>query len=80
MSGAALAIVLVHLTFVGAAPQTDESVEAHLWQLLMFGQVPIAAIFALTQLAGNPQSTLRVLGLQLAAALAVLTPVCLLHW
>lgn len=30
MSAAALAIVLVHLAFVGAAPQPDEGTEAHL--------------------------------------------------
>ena len=38
MSGAAVAIVLIHPTFVGAAPQTDEGTEAHLWQLLMAGR------------------------------------------
>jgi hypothetical protein len=80
MSGAAVAIVLAHLAFVGAAPQADEGTEAHLWQLLMAGQVPIVAFFALTQVARNPGPALRLLGLQVAAALAALAPVYLLHW
>jgi hypothetical protein len=80
MSGAAFAIVLIHLTLVGAAPQTDEGAEAHLWQLLMAGQIPIVAFFAFTRLARYPRPTLRVLCLQAAAALAALAPVYLLHW
>jgi hypothetical protein len=80
MSGAAVAIVLLHLVFVGSAPQADEGTEAHLWQLLMAGQVPIVAFFAVTHLSRDPGSALRVLGLQAAAALAALTPVYLLHW
>ena len=79
-SGAAVAIVLIHLTFVGAAPQTDEGAEAHLWQLLMAGQIPIVVFFAFTRLSRNPQAALSVLGLQAAAALAALAPVYLLHW
>lgn len=80
MSGAALAIVLIHLVFVGAAPQADEGTEAHLWQLLMAGQIPIVAFFAITRVERDPQSTLRVLGLQGIAALSALAPVYLLHW
>jgi hypothetical protein len=72
MCGAALAVVLVHLTFVGSAPQPDEGAEAHLWQLLMAGQVPIVAFFTFSSLARNPPFAVRVLGLQAAAALAAL--------
>jgi hypothetical protein len=80
MSAAAVAIVLVHLAFVGAAPQPDEGTEAHLWQLLMLGQLPIVAFFALTHVARNPGPALRLLGLQGVAAVAALAPVYLLHW
>ncbi len=80
MSGAAVAIVLLHLAFIGTAPQADEGTEAHLWQLLMAGQIPIVAFFALTRVARNPGQALSVLGLQVAAALAALAPVYLLHW
>jgi len=80
MSTAALAIVLVHAALVGSARQADEGTEAHLWQLLMVGQLPIVALFALTRLERDPPSALGVLGLQTAAALAALAPVYLLHW
>jgi hypothetical protein len=80
MSAAAVAVVLIHLTFIGPAPQPDEGTEAHLWQLLMVGQLPIVMFFALTRLPDNPGSALRVLGLQAAAAVAALAPVYLLRW
>jgi len=80
MSGAAVLIVLVHFALVGAAPQADEGAEAHLWQLLIAGQVPIVALCALLGLARDRRSALRVLGLQAAAALVALAPVYLLRW
>ena len=80
MSGAALAIVLVHLTLFGAARQADEGAEAHLWQLLMLGQVPVIAFFALTRLARHPAAALPVLGVQAAAAVAAMAPIYLLRW
>jgi hypothetical protein len=61
MSAAAVGIDLVHLMWVGAAPQTDEGAEAHLWQLLMVGQIPIVVFFAVTGLARNPRRALGVL-------------------
>ena len=80
MSSAALAIVLVHLTFFGAARQADEGAEAHIWQLLMVGQIPVIAFFVLTRLTRDPASALRILGVQAAAALAAMAPVYLLGW
>ncbi len=80
MSGAALAIVIGHIALVGIAPQPDEGAEAHVWQLLMAGQLPIVAFFAVTSLPRRPGSTLIVLTLQAVAALAALAPVFLLRW
>ena len=80
MSGAAVRIVLLHLAFAGSAAQADEGTEAHLWQLLMVGQVPIVVFFALTPMARSPAVALRVLALQVAAALVALVPVYLLRW
>jgi hypothetical protein len=80
MSAAAIAIVVVHLAMVGSAPQPDEGTEAHLWQLLMAGQIPFVAFVALTRLARSPGLALRMLGLHAAAALAALLSVYLLHW
>ena len=80
LSLAALAIVLLYLAAHGPAPQADEGAEAHLWQLLMAGQVPIVLFFAVKWLPRSPRQAAPVLGLQIAAALAAMAPVFLLHW
>ena len=43
MSLAALALIFWHIAVAGVARQADEGAEAHLWQLLMAGQIPIIA-------------------------------------
>jgi hypothetical protein len=78
MSIAALAVLLGHLVFVGTAREADEGTAAHLWQLLMAGQLPVIAFFAITWLPQRPRHALIVLGLQLAAGLAAAAPVFLL--
>ena len=80
MSLAALAIVMTYLALHGSAPQPDENAAAHLWQLLMAGQVPIVAFFAIRWLPQSPRKALPVLALQIAAALAAMAPVFLLGW
>ena len=80
MSLAALALVLGHLVTAGTAPQADEGAAAHLWQLLMAGQLPVVMYFAARWLPQRPRQALPVLALHLGAALAALAPVFLLHW
>ena len=80
MSVAALAIVLGHIAVAGIARQPDEGTEAHLWQLLMAGQLPVVAFFAVTSVPKRTGPALLVLALQAAAGLAALAPVFLLHW
>ena len=80
MSCAALAIVLGQIVLVGVARQADEGTAAHLWQLLMAGQLPVILFFAVTWLPRRPRQTLLVLALQAGAALAALAPVFLLNW
>lgn len=80
MSSIALATVLVYLARNGPAPQPDEGAAAHLWQLLMAGQLLIVACFAVKWLPQEPRPTLGVLGLQVVAAVAALAPVFLLGW
>jgi hypothetical protein len=75
MSLAALAIVIIHIIRFGTAREADEGTAAHLWQILMAGQLPIVAFFAIKWLPPNPKQGLVVLALQLVAALAALTPV-----
>jgi hypothetical protein len=80
MSAAALSIVLAYAAVHGTARQADEGGAAHLWQLLMAGQVPVIAFFAIKWLPAEPRAALAVLGLQVAAALAAMFPVWWFQW
>jgi len=80
MSIAAIATVLYHIAMFGIARQSDEGAAAHIWQLLMAGQVPIVAFYAIKWLPRTPRAALQVLGVQVAAALGALAPVYLLRW
>jgi hypothetical protein len=75
MSLAALAIVLGHIAMFGAAREADEGTAAHIWQLLMAGQVPVVAFFAVKWLPQTPRQALPILALQAVAGLAALAPV-----
>jgi len=79
MSLMALAIVLGFLVANGVVHQADEGTEAHLWQLLMAGQIPIVGLFAIKWLPRAPRQTLPVIALQAGAALASIAPVLFLH-
>jgi hypothetical protein len=75
MSVAALAVVLAHIAIFGVGREADEGTAAHLWQLLMAGQVPAVAYFSLKWLPRAPGQALCVLALQAVAALAACAPV-----
>jgi hypothetical protein len=62
----------------GIVRQPDEGTAAHLWQLLMAGQLPVLVFFAIKWLPRAPKQTLGVLALQAGAALASMAPVFLL--
>lgn len=78
MSLTALAVVLGSIIMFGAVHEADEGAVAHIWQLLMAGQVPILAYFVIRWLPRVPRQTLYVLALQIGVALAALAPVYLL--
>ncbi|HVS08108.1 MAG TPA: hypothetical protein VHK65_18330 [Candidatus Dormibacteraeota bacterium] len=79
MSIAALSLVLGHIAIYGVARQADEGAAAHIWQLLMAGQIPVIAVFATRWLPRTPGPALLVLGLQAVAVLAAAAPVFLLN-
>jgi hypothetical protein len=79
MSLAALATVIVHAAMFGTAREPDEGTAAHIWQLLMAGQVPIVVYFAINWLPRTPRQALPILALQAGAALSALAPVLLLN-
>jgi hypothetical protein len=63
----------------GLVREPDEGAVAHLWQLLMAGQMPLLAFFGIKWLPRAPKQTLFVLALQVGAALAAMAPVYFLH-
>ena len=71
MSVGALATIVWFVALHGVVHQPDEGAQAHLWQLLVAGQVPIIAFFALRWLPDAPRPAIVVLALQ-ATALMVL--------
>jgi hypothetical protein len=85
MSIAALIVVLGAVTFFGvgdsinAEGRPDEGAAAHIFQLLMIGQVPLIGFFCIRWLRRNLKPALMVLLLQAGAGLAAIAPVFLLH-
>ncbi len=75
MSLTALAVVLGHIAIYGVAREADEGAAAHIWQLLMAGQLPVVAFFAVKWLPRAPKPALGVLALQAGAVLASMAPV-----
>ena len=80
MSFGALATVISYVALFGPAPQADEGTAAHIWQILMAGQIPIILFFALRWLPRTPRQALLVLALQGSAALMAVAPVYLLKF
>lgn len=81
MSIAALSLVPVYLVINGVPqqPAEDEGTAAHLFQLLMAGQVPIIAFFAIKWLPKKPKEALVVLVLQFIAGVLAFVPVYILE-
>lgn len=77
LSVAALLLVLGHAAMFGIQPTADEGTPAHIFQLLMFTQLPIIGFFALRWLPESPRAALEVLVLQGAAAVAAIASVLL---
>ena len=75
MSLTALAVVLCSIAIFGVVHEPDEGAVAHIWQLLMAGQVPMLAYFLIRWLPREPRATLYVLAMQIGAALAAMAPV-----
>ena len=79
MSLIALAVVLGTIALFGVVHDSDEGAAAHVFQLMMAGQVPVLAFFVIKWLPKMPRRALSVFALQVAAALAALAPVYFLH-
>jgi len=79
MSCAALALLLSYLSFYGipdeAARHQDEGTAAHLFQLLMGGQLPIIAYFGLRWLPQAPRQAFIILAMQFLAGALAFAPI-----
>lgn len=75
MSCTALLIVLIHIALFGTAREADEGTAAHLFQILIAGQLPFIAFFVLKWLPRDPKHGLLIVALHVAAALVALAPV-----
>ncbi len=53
--------MLGHFAMFGAVHQADEGAAAHTWQILMAGQLPVAAYFAIKWMPRASRQTLTVL-------------------
>jgi hypothetical protein len=69
MSLAAFAMIVWFVAVHGVVHQADEGAQAHLWQMLVAGQVPICAYFASRWLPRARRPAIVVLALQIAAVL-----------
>jgi hypothetical protein len=84
MSLAGLALVVLKVlgdlvTYGAVVHEADEGTAAHVWQLLMVGQAPVMALFAIKWLRRAPGQTLCILALQTGAALASIAAVFFLR-
>lgn len=75
MSALAFATVISAVTLFGAKPEPDEGAVAHIFQILIAGQLPFLAWFAFHWLRNDFRSALSVIALQIAAIAIALFPV-----
>ena len=69
MSAAALSLLAGYVALVGIhEPRQDEGAAARIFQFLLSGQVPIVAVFAVQWLPKKPAIALRIIALQVIAA------------
>ena len=83
MSLTALALVIGYAAMVGTDPARqgdDEGAAAHIFQLLLAGQLPVVGYFAIRWLPTETRQAFVVLALQAAAGLAALFPVWWFEW
>ena len=78
MSLTALVIIAIQLVTHGMAPELDEHVVAHLWQVLMAAQLPVIGFFAFRWLPRAPWQAGTVLMVQALSWAAAAVPVRLL--
>ena len=77
MSFVALAMILGYVAMFGVVHNQDEGAPAHIFQLLILAELPIAAFFGLRWITRKPKETLIVLVVQ---AIAWIIPILTVMW
>ena len=80
MSIGALVLVGVQIIVHGTQPERDEGALAHVWQLLILGQLPIISFFVFRWLRAYPRQGAVVLAAQFLAAALAFAPVHAMGW
>lgn len=80
MSLTALVLVAAQISIHGLSPEPDEGALAHLYQLLVVGQIPVIAFFGVRWFRLAPSQGWRVVAAQGLALAAALLPVYVLGW
>ena len=77
MSLSAILLLAGHLAIFGIPqnPPKDEGTAAHIFQLLMAGQIPVIILFAIMWLPKKPKEAAQIIGLQFVAILLAFAPV-----
>ena len=70
MSLAALGLVLSHAAIFGVVHEADEGAAAHVWQILMAGQIPFVIYFMVKWLPRRVKESMLVLALLASTWLA----------
>lgn len=65
----------IAITVNSVVREADEGTVAHLFQLLMVASFIMSGAFLIRWLARDPRQTLRILAIQIGAALVALAPV-----
>lgn len=80
LSLAAIGLIVVHVVFVGVAPQADEGAEARIFQVLMLLDALVIGAFAVRWLPVAPKAAFAVFALQLLTAAIPLITIAVLEW
>jgi hypothetical protein len=75
-----LVLVAIQISIHGMSPEPDEGALAHLYQLLVIGQIPVIAFFGLRWFRQTPLQGLRVVVAQGFALASALVPVFVMGW
>lgn len=75
LSVMALAVTVMGIASSGVVRDADEGTVAHLFQLFMTASLIMSVVFVVRWVAHAPRRTLRILAMQIVAALAALAPV-----